>query len=105
MGPEPPGPADNHRAVGFNQNESRVRQLEDALEQAHANLSTEPHPLLAAELRPNPPGSADNPRAVGFHQNEGRVRQLEDALEQAHANLSTEPHPLLATSVEIEPLP
>ena len=30
---------------------SRVRQLEDALEQSHANLSTEPHPLLTAELR------------------------------------------------------
>jgi len=28
-----------------------VRQLEDALEQSHANLSTEPHPLLTAELR------------------------------------------------------
>jgi hypothetical protein len=25
--------------------------LEDALEQSHANLSTEPHPLLTAELR------------------------------------------------------
>jgi len=30
---------------------SRVRQLEDALEQSHANLSTEPHPFLTAELR------------------------------------------------------
>lgn len=30
---------------------SRVRQLEDALEQSHANLSTEPHPLLTSELR------------------------------------------------------
>jgi len=30
---------------------SRVRQLEDALEQSHANLSTEPHPLLTTELR------------------------------------------------------
>ena len=28
-----------------------MRQLEDALEQSHANLSTEPHPLLTAELR------------------------------------------------------
>ena len=28
-----------------------MRQLEDALEQSHANLSTEPHPLLTTELR------------------------------------------------------
>ena len=28
-----------------------MRQLEDALEQSHTNLSTEPHPLLTAELR------------------------------------------------------
>jgi len=30
---------------------SRVRQLEDALQRSHANLSTEPHPLLTPELR------------------------------------------------------
>lgn len=30
---------------------SRVRQLEDALEQSHATISTELHPLLTAELR------------------------------------------------------
>jgi hypothetical protein len=28
-----------------------VRQLEDALEKSHANLSTEPHTLLTTELR------------------------------------------------------
>jgi hypothetical protein len=30
---------------------SRVRQLEDALEQSHVHLSTELHPLLTPELR------------------------------------------------------
>jgi hypothetical protein len=29
----------------------RVRQLEDALEQSHSSLSTDPHPLLTPELR------------------------------------------------------
>ena len=49
---------------------TRVRQLEDALQEAHAARSNEPHPLLAAELlqikRPlerEPPQPAKEPEA------------------------------------------
>ncbi|RXW25123.1 hypothetical protein EST38_g747 [Candolleomyces aberdarensis] len=46
---------------------SRIRQLEDALSTLQAELSTEPHPLLAAELV----SSQDNPSADSYSKMHG----------------------------------
>jgi hypothetical protein len=78
--------------VKINDLSNRVRELEDALEQAHSRYSTQPHHLLSAELRalknPIEKGNesdllsslSSGPYNINVDLNEGDVKETDEVI-------------------------